>query len=68
MWENYGKDVNAMFNKLDKLQSNKSENKKVVILGNTTNRKSNIGNENRYGESLAERASNALLDKYGKKE
>lgn len=68
MWENYGKNVNAMFDKLDKLQSNKRENKKVVELGNTHRRNNNnMYTSNKSGDSLAEKVSNALQDSYGNK-
>lgn len=67
MWENYGKNVNAMFDKLNKLQSNKRENKKVVELGNAYKRNSdNKFVSNKSEDSLAEKVSNALQNTYGK--
>lgn len=67
MWENYGKNVNAMFDKLDKLQSNKFENKKTMEFGNTHRRTPSYITGNKTGNSLAEKVSNALQDSYGKK-
>lgn len=68
MWENYGKNVNAMFDKLDKLQSNKRENKRVVELGNAYKRNSNNKFvSNKSENSLAEKVSDALQNTYGNK-
>lgn len=62
MWEDYSNKVNELYNKLDKLQSNKVENKIVVQYGNNgrynKNKKEDAG-------SLAENMSNTLQSTYG---